>query len=545
MTNGHVPLEGSDRQPLPDARRIGPVPADQTVRVTVTVRRRAALPSPEELTATPLAEHQIVSRAEFADLYGADPADLDKVEQFAKEHGLEVLEKSPAKRTVVLQGTAPAMSEAFQVELAMYARGDQEYRSREGKVKVPAELEPIIEAVVGLDAHPIARPHLRRAGEREGLISPHAAAGGFSPVEIAQLYDFPAGEDGTGETIAIIELGGGFRDEDLDKYFSDLGVPRPTVTAVELGTAQNSPSTPDSDDGEVMLDIEVAGAIAPGANQLVYFANNTTRGFLGAIQEAVHDERSPSVISISWGAPEDGGAWTPTNLQAFDDAFREAALVGVTICVAAGDNGSTDGVEDGRQHVDFPASNPFVIACGGTRLEASNGTVTEEVVWEQIGATGGGISVAFKPPPSYQDSANIDPPVNPDQEPGRGVPDVAGDAAPDTGYQVRVDGVDTVIGGTSAVAPLWAGLVARLNQSLRPSIGHPVGFLNAALYAAGAQHSGFSDITQGNNGAFQAHEGWDACTGLGRPIGTKLLEALGGPVTATAPTSREGGGGSY
>jgi kumamolisin len=536
MANGHVPLEGSERQPLADARKIGPVPSDQMVRVTVTVRRRANLPSPEELAATPLAEQHVLSRAEFAEQYGADPADLDKVEQFAKEHGLEVLEKSPEKRTVVLQGTAPAMSEAFKVELAMYARGDQEYRSREGSVHIPAELEPIVEAVVGLDAHPIARPHFRRAGEGEGRISPHAAAEGFSPVEIAQLYEFPANTDGSRETIAIIELGGGFRDEDLDTYFSGIGVPRPTVTAVEIGNAHNSPSTADSADGEVMLDIEVAGAVAPGANQLVYFASNTTRGFLGAIQAAVHDERSPSVISISWGAPEDAGAWTPTNLQAFDDTFREAAVLGVTVCVAAGDNGSTDGLHDGRQHVDFPASNPFVIACGGTRLEASNGTVTEEVVWQNIGATGGGISVAFTPPPSYQDSANIDPPANPGQEPGRGVPDVAGDAAPDTGYQVRVDGEDTVIGGTSAVAPLMAGLVARLNQSLRPSIGHPVGFLNAALYAAA--HDGFSDITQGNNGAFHAHEGWDACTGLGRPIGKKLLEALGGPVTAAA---RQGG----
>jgi kumamolisin len=543
MANGHVPLEGSERQPLPDARKIGPVPSDQTVRVTVTVRRRpgAELPSPEELAATPLAERQVLSRAEFAEQYGADPADLDKVEQFAKEHGLEVLEKSPEKRTVVLQGTAPAMSEAFQVELAMYARGDQEYRSREGSVHIPAELTDIVEAVVGLDAHPLAQPHFRRAAEGGGLFTAAAATGGFSPVEIAQLYDFPADTDGSGETIAILELGGGFRDEDLDTYFSELGVRRPTVTAVEIGTAKNSPSTSDSADGEVMLDIEVAGAVAPGANQLVYFANNTTRGFLGAIQEAVHDQRGPSVISISWGAPEDAGAWTPTNLQAFDSAFREAALLGVTVCVAAGDNGSTDGVEDGREHVDFPASNPFVIACGGTRLEASNGTVTEEVVWERNGATGGGISVSFTPPPSYQDSANLDPPANPGQEPGRGVPDVAGDAAPDTGYQVRVDGEDTVIGGTSAVAPLWAGLVARLNQSLRPSIGHSVGFLNATLYDAHAR-DGFSDITQGNNGEFHAHEGWDACTGLGRPIGTKLLEALGGPVTAG--TAQEGGGAS-
>jgi kumamolisin len=522
MTNGHVPLEGSERQPLPGARRIGPVPSDQLVRVTVIVRRRpgSELPNPDELAATPVAKRRYPSRAEFAEQHGADPADLDAVETFAREHGLEVLEMSAAKRSVVLQGTPDAMSAAFDVELAMYARGTDEYRSREGPIKVPDELEPIIEAVVGLDAHPIAYPHFRVVEPAAGAASPHRARRSFTPVEIAQLYDFPSGNDGSGQKIAIIELGGGFRDEDLDTYFGDLGVPRPTVTAVEV-TAPNGPTTSDSDDGEVVLDIEVAGAVAPGAEQLVYFARNTTRSFIEAVKTAVHDERAPSVISISWGAPEDSPGWTTQAKQAFDDAFVEAAALGVTVFVAAGDNGSTDGIKDGRQHVDFPASSPHVLACGGTRLEASNGSVTKEVVWERKGATGGGVS-GFFDRPRYQRDVTIDPPANPGAKAGRGMPDVAGDAAPDTGYEVLIDGDRLVVGGTSAVAPLWAGLVARLNQAL----GHPVGFLNPALYDEGAR-DGFSDITAGSNGAYSAREGWDACTGLGRPIGSKLFAALG------------------
>jgi kumamolisin len=281
----------------------------------------------------------------------------------------------------------------------------------------------------------------------------------------------------------------------------------------------------------VVLDIEVAGAVAPGAQIAVYFCKNTDAGFLQAITTAIHDAvRNPSVVSISWGGPE--SSWTAQALTSYDQALQAAGTLGVTVCVAAGDNGSSDGVNDGLAHVDFPASSPNVLGCGGTRLIGSGTTITSETVWNdgaQGGATGGGISDFF-PPPAWQASANLPPSVNPGAKPGRGVPDVAGNADPLTGYQVRVDGQNTVVGGTSAVAPLWAGLIALLNQSL----GKPVGFLNSWLYSTGVSTPGaLHDITTGNNGAYQARVGWDACTGLGSSDGVKLQGALLGKASAT------------
>jgi kumamolisin len=211
--------------------------------------------------------------------------------------------------------------------------------------------------------------------------------------------------------------------------------------------------------------------------------------------------------------------------------LEDAATLGVSVCIAAGDNGSTDGVTDGLQHVDFPASSPYALACGGTKLAAAGGSITSEVVWNEVanneGATGGGISAVFAIP-DYQANANVPPSVNPGNFVGRGVPDVAGDADPESGYDVYVDGQATVIGGTSAVAPLWAGLIARFNQLL----GKPVGFLNPTLYTQVAGAGGFHDITSGNNGAYQAGPGWDACTGWGSPDGA----AIAGVVSGKAPT---------
>jgi len=290
------------------------------------------------------------------------------------------------------------------------------------------------------------------------------------------------------------------------------------------GNKDQAGADPNGADGEVLLDIEVAGALAPKASLVVYFAPNTDAGFLDAISEAAHATPAPAAISISWGQSED--AWTGQARTAFDQALADAAALGVTVTVAAGDDGSTDRATDGKSHVDFPASSPHALACGGTRLEADPGTgaVTSETVWDNgagKGATGGGVSDAFSLP-SWQKTVGVPSRAG---TTGRGVPDVAGVADPQTGYQVRVDGKDLVIGGTSAVAPLWAALVARLAQST----GRRFGLLQPALYGtltAGAVPPGFRDITSGSNGAYSAGNGWDPCTGLGVPDGTALLTAL-------------------
>jgi kumamolisin len=209
-------------------------------------------------------------------------------------------------------------------------------------------------------------------------------------------------------------------------------------------------------------------------------------------------------------------------MTAFDQALQAAAAMGVTVCVASGDNGSGDGVDDGADHVDFPASSPYALACGGTRLAASASAITAEAVWNdgaQGGAGGGGVSGFFALPP-YQEGLNT---PRSGAAGGalamRGVPDVCGVADPQTGYDVRVDGHDTIIGGTSAVAPLWAGLIARINAAK----AKPVGFINPHLYA---NPGALRDITSGNNGSFAAGPGWDACTGLGSPNGQKVAAAV-------------------
>lgn len=510
-----VAVGGSERA-APEHERVGPVDQGQRARVTLYLRDRAG-EEREGLGRAASGEGAHLSREELAAAHGADPTDVEAVSRFAAGNGLDVVEVALGRRAVELEGTVGALAQAFGTELALYRHPEAgTYRGRSGALHLPAELAPVVTAVLGLDDRPQARAHFRV----------HASpAVSYTPVQVAELYDFPAGADGTGECVGIIELGGGYRASDLGAYFSQLGMAPPQVSSVGVDGGTSSPGSAGGPDGEVMLDIEVVGAAAPGAAIVVYFAPNSDRGFVDAVTTAVHDSvHRPSVVSISWGGPE--SSWTAQAMARMEQAFAEAAAMGVTVTVAAGDNGSTDGLTDGLQHVDFPASAPHALACGGTRLEGSGSRISAESVWNDGpgggGATGGGISDAF-PLPSYQTQASVPASANPGGKPGRGVPDVAGDADPQTGYVVRVDGTSMVIGGTSAVAPLWAALVARLNQAL----GKPLGFLQPVLYSAGAR-PGLHDIVTGTNGAYTAGPGWDPCTGLGSPDGATLLQALPG-----------------
>jgi kumamolisin len=397
--------------------------------------------------------------------------------------------------------------------------GATSHRVREGGLSIPAQLDGIVTAVLGIDDRPQARTQLRTASATSTTgASPKATSVSYTPVELGVLYDFPTGTDGTGQTIAIIELGGGFETSDLKTYFAGLGLSAPSVTAVGVDGAKNEPGKdPTGADGEVLLDIEVIGGLSPAADILVYFAPNTDAGFLDAVAQAAHATPTPVSMSISWGQSED--EWTAQARTALDDAMLDAAALGVTVTAAAGDNGSSDGSSDGANHADFPSSSPHALACGGTSLHSKGTAITTETVWNDGangGATGGGVSDVFALP-SWQQKANVPAPVGAGG--GRGVPDVAGNADPETGYQVLVDGTSAVYGGTSAVAPLWAALIARLAQSL----GTPLGLVQPKLYLATA---GFRDITSGDNGAFSAGKGWDPCTGLGSPKGSELLAAL-------------------
>ncbi len=518
-----VTLRGSERTPLAGARQIGQFDKQQAVHVTVILRRKSAHPQPDQT-----GRFRTMSHEDFAAAHGADPNDIDLVEQFAHAFGLTVIEKSQSKRTVGLAGSAGEMEDAFQAVLHCYETPDDklQFRGRTGTITLPAELKDAVIAILGLDTRPVATPQIRRMKDAKVTTAVNLPAGSFTPTQVAQLYKYPTASNGQGQTIAILELGGGYRTADLNAYFAAIGIsPGPNVTAVSVDGGKN---TPGSDaDGEVMLDIEVAGAVAPASNIAVYFAPNTDQGFVDAVTNAVHDTtRKPSIISISWGSSEDN--WTDQARNAMNAALQDAAALGVTVTVAAGDNGSSDGAQDNGNHVDFPASSPYSLACGGTTLAGQNGSITSEVVWNETanneGATGGGVSNYFALP-DYQQNAGVPP--QPDTNfVGRGVPDVAGDADPTTGYYVRVDGQDTVVGGTSAVAPLWAGLIALINQRR----GTPVGFVNPQLYQ---NPNAFQDIIEGNNGTYSAGPGWDACTGLGSPNGTALTLALAGAAAST------------
>jgi kumamolisin len=526
-------ISGSERQPVRGARLIHNSHPDQTVAVSIRLRPRSKTAHEDLPSALAEPTFEQMSRQQFERTHGADPADLDKIRKFALESDLSIHETGSelARRTVVLSGTVSALEKAFGVELKEYSHSRGNFRGRVGSVSVPAEYADIITGVFGLDDRPQAEPHCRHLAQTSG-IKAHAATVSHDPNEVAQIYNFPQG-DGAGQCIGIIELGGGFRLDDLRNYFKALNINPPQVISVSVDGGSNSPSNSDSADGEVMLDIEVAGAIAPAAKIVVYFAPNTDRGFLDAITTAVHDKvNQPSVISISWGSSE--SQWTDQALKNFDEAFQAAGAMGVTICVASGDNGSSDGVNDGKDHVDFPASSSFALSCGGTTLHASDGRIVNEAVWNDQprgGATGGGVSNIFRLPP-WQDGFSV--PVPSGQKGGRGVPDVSGNADPNTGYNVLVDGQTLVFGGTSAVAPLWAALVAIMNQQS----GKPMGFMNPRIYAQAIDSTGFRDVTEGNNGDFKAAQGWDPCTGLGSPIGSQLLTALGGTHSIQAASER-------
>ena len=517
-------VPGSERAAIAGSVPASPATPDERLEVSVRLRSKPSSRGANHAAAfddTPPAQRRYLSREEYAAGHGADLDDVAKIAEFAAAHQLAVVESDPARRTVVLSGTVATFSSAFGVTLQQFEHGGGTYRGRTGTISVPASLAGIVEGVFGLDDRPQAEPHFQRF-QSVGAVTSRAAAASFTPPQLARLYKFPSGLDGSGQCIGIIELGGGFKPADIKAYFTGLGLPVPTVTAIRVDGGRNHPTNASSADGEVMLDIEVAAGVAPKARIAVYFAPNTDQGFLDAITTAVHDAvNKPSVISISWGSAESN--WTAQGMTQFDQAFQAAAAMGVTICSAAGDKGSSDGVADGKPHVDFPASSPFALGCGGTNLTATATTIEAEVVWNAnpvSSATGGGVS-SFFALPAYQRNAKVPSPAGAG---GRGVPDVAGDADPASGYQVRVDGQNLVFGGTSAVAPLWAGLIALMNQKL----GHPVGFLNPLIYGSLSGRGLFNDIVSGNNGNYSATPGWDACSGWGSPIGDKLLQALGG-----------------
>lgn len=510
-------VPGTRRVPLRGAREAGAWPEDDRVEVSVLLRRGSApkeFPSIEELGATPVSRREYLTRPQFAAIHSALAEDIESVREFAEDHGLVVESADRARRIVQLSGMLLQVTRAFATDVRRFEHPSTPYRGLVWPIQVPRELADAVVGVFGLDTRPVVRPHLRKN------LDPQAT--GYSVLSVGAAYSFPSNLTGAGRCVAILEFGGGYSSEDLENYFGALGRTVPSVTPVSVDGASNAPSgDPNGPDAEVELDIEVAGALAPGATLAVYFAPNTEQGFVDAITTAIHDDvNRPSVVSISWGGPEEN--WAAQARNAFESATQDGAVQGVTVLAASGDQGASDGEPAGTLAVDFPASSPYVMGCGGTRLVLSGSSVVSETVWNDLsqgeGATGGGVSEEFAKPP-FQSGVSV--PLAPNGYAGRGVPDVAGNADPETGYAVFVDGAPAVLGGTSAVAPLWAALVARLGEGL----GKPLGYADPLLYApdvAGALRG----IDSGTNGGYSAGPGWNPCAGLGSPQGAKLLAAL-------------------
>ncbi|HEY0190514.1 MAG TPA: S53 family serine peptidase [Kofleriaceae bacterium] len=533
--SSYVPLNGSKRELLPNSRAAGPVDPAEVASLTIRVRsvgdpaRLAQLAN--DLGNQAIADRQYLSHAELEEQHGASAADLDAIEQFATRHNLLITHRSALDRTVRVTGPMRDLLAAFHANVHMYHHSTGTYRGRQGEITIPQELAGIVTGVFGFDTRAKRRTRHQRASGAGGP----GGDNGVIATEFAARYKFPAEADGValdgaGQTIAIIELGGGYRTTDLKAFFAEAKIAAPQVSSIAVDHIGNKPTNASSADGEVMLDIEVAGAVAPRAKFAVYFApNNGDKGFLDAISAAIHDhQRKPGVISISWGGPE--STTDAQGIRAFHELFAAAGALGITICIASGDHGCADldaADWDRKIHVDHPACDDLVLACGGTQIDAgvdvvwNDGTPFDPSVQGGGGwASGGGISQVFAVP-SYQAGIQL-PAALANGVPGRGVPDLAMSA---TNYFTRVDGLEGASGGTSAVAPLMAGLVARLNQAKRKNVG----FLNPFLY----KHPGvLHDVTRGTNAikdsvaGYDATVGWDACTGLGTPDGDAILAKL-------------------
>jgi hypothetical protein len=478
---------------------------------------------------------------------------MNKVAAFAQSHGLKVESTNAARRQVVVSGTVEQMNQAFGVTLGKYEhqvsrrRGaalvTESYRGRDGAINIPQDLAAIIVGVFGLDNRRITKRNSGDPPSTNPITVPH----------IAQLYQFPT-NSAAGQTIAIFSEAG-YQTVDTDKYFSTLGIAKPTITDITVDASNDG-----SEDPETTQDICISASAAPGAAVAVYFTTYSQQGWVDLITRVVHPNAGDptcSVLSSSFYVSNGDDATTLMNegvsvawINAVTAAFQDAAMQGVTVCIASGDTGTDSKVGDGKAHVQYPATDPWVLSAGGTTVGNVSGSNFDEYVWNDTttvmgfnptGATGGGISDHF-PLPTYQTSAGVPHSLN-DNHVGRGVPDVASNASANSGYPIPLQGAASLGipnpfpgSGTSAAAPLWAGLIATLNAAL----GTNVGFVNPVLYEIGS--AGFRDIVgapgpadNGLNGVpgYPAGIGWDACTGWGSPNGMALLNALKAVYTRT------------
>ena len=510
---------------------------NQWIEITLGVARKKKLPTLATLEKQKPKERKYLTRDQLESEFGASEDAIKKIDAYAHDHNLQVTRSEPGAARVRVGGTVKDINDTFAVTLFDYHHEKLgNFHGHTGPVSIPDELNGAVTGAFGFNNH----RHLRRNKAKPVLLTPMASAprrAWFEPPELATLYNFPKAT-GKNQCIGLLEFGGGVEDDSVTAYFQKLGIAKPNVVTIPVNNVSVDPASDPNSTGEVMLDVDVAGALAPDANIAVYFSTFDEKGLIDAISAVIADKTNdPSVVSISWGWDENQTfqnsiLWTPLAIEHISESFLAAAQLGITVCVSTGDDGSEAQVQDGRAHVNYPATDPSVLAVGGTTLHKKSGQVpaiASELVWNDGpgSGTGGGIS-DYIAVPSWQQGI-VPPSINPTNFQGRAIPDVAANADPDTGYLTYSGGQFGIVGGTSASAPLWGALIALCNQQLNARVGN----FNALLYSTIGPNKVLNDITQGNNdtdgllnGQFAAGPGWDACTGWGTPDGQKLLAAL-------------------
>jgi kumamolisin len=499
-----VPIPGTHRNVWPGSHHAEPLVSDADVLLTAWLRPKKGGDLDRDraraLGATPPLQRTYIERKGLATQTDAAPADVELFRRYCERFGLTIVHSH--WRSVTISGPIQRLIDAFGATVAIFEDDIQRrFRHRSEALHAPAEIAAVVHGIFGMHQW----PRSRKLGSLQRHTTPLMAS------DVAKRYKFPDA-DGSGQTIGVVQLRGMFQPADFDQCMRAQGLApaHPIVKRVDNAAVEHEIAT--TKDLEASLDVQIIASLAPGARIVVYETPDDERGFLDAIREVIFDEEdAPSVLSISYGWPEH--LWTPIALNILDDLLTAAALAGVSVFCSSGDNGSELDY-DGKPHVLAPASSPFAIACGATDIASDN---TREEAWAK---TGGGFSERFEVPP-WQESVGAAA-TRYKMNAGRGVPDVAAQQAP--GYYVVMNGTELALGGTSAVAPLWSALTARINQR----IGAHIGFFAPLLYRR-SEKPLFTDVVGGNNGPFRAGAGWDPCTGLGVPVGVAIENALREP----------------
>ena len=510
--SSNLVFAGSARAAPPNARQVGDLAPNATLALTLHFRRRSPAPPPgskKDLTRFGRRMTRLALQLQRARTHARAAA---RIAGFLRTQGVTVGAIDLTSRRMAIEAPTRVLTALFHANVKIYTDGEHTFRARTGTLRVPRHIAPWTRAIVGFDQRPLpARPAV--AGDD--------AANALSPRQIAALYGVPLDRDVSRQCVGVIALGGGYRAEDLAAAFAPTGLSPPKVTEVSVDGTTNQFGADDRADRELALDLQVVATLLPGAHVVVYFAAGNQQGLADALDKAVHDSvNNPQVISLSWGVAE--VRWTAPRREVVNAALCDAARLRVAVVVAAGDSLATGAETDGKAHVWFPASSPYVLSCGGTAIQLSAGAISLETVWN-VGTvgTGGGVSDFF-PIAAFQAKAAVPLSVN-DGHSGRGVPDVAALAAVSPGYRIIVGDSALALGGTSAGTPLWAAMIV-IADSARAT---PLGLVTLYLYAT---PNLMRPVTQGdnkiNNVGYVATKGWSACVGLGTPIGAQLIEGL-------------------